>query len=140
MLVVSPSVKIPLREFHFTFVRSSGPGGQNVNKLATKAVLRWNVTQSPSLPEPVRERFLARYPRRVSSEGDLVITSQRFRDQGRNTADCLEKLREMLSTAATPPKRRRKTRVPRSSVESRLQSKRHRSVTKQRRGRPSSED
>ena len=96
MLVVNESLRVPLREFSFTFSRSSGPGGQNVAKVSTKATLRWRVSTTRSLPAGVRERFLARYARRITSDGELVISSQRFRDQGRNVADCLERLRQML--------------------------------------------
>jgi len=135
MLVVTPRLKIPLREFRFTFARSSGPGGQNVNKLNTKATLRWPVLRSGSLPEPVRKRFLARYRRRVTAEGDLLITSQRFRDAGRNVADCLEKLRQMLAEVAVAPKVRKATRPTRASVRRRLEDKRKRSRKKQSRRR-----
>jgi ribosome-associated protein len=139
MLVVNDRLKIPLREFRFSFARSSGPGGQNVNKLNTKALLRWAVLKSPSLPEPVRSRLLARHRRRVTAEGDLLVSSQRFRDAGRNVADCLEKLRAMLSEAAAVPRPRRPTRPTRASVERRLGQKRRQSQKKRRR-RPTPEE
>jgi ribosome-associated protein len=138
MLVVNSRIRIPLREFRFTFARSSGPGGQNVNKLNTKAVLRWSVAQSPSLPENVRSRLLAKQRRRITSEGELLITSQRFRDAGRNVADCLEKLRRMLAEAAATPKARRATRPTRASVHRRLERKRQHAQKK--RGRRSDFD
>ncbi|MFH1919231.1 MAG: alternative ribosome rescue aminoacyl-tRNA hydrolase ArfB [Planctomycetota bacterium] len=131
MLVINPRLKIPLREFRFSFARSSGPGGQNVNKVSTKATLRWPVRKSRSLPEPVRERFLAKYGRRVTAEGDLLITSQRFRDAGRNVADCLEKLRRMIAEAASPPKARKPTKPTRASVRRRLDQKRKQARKKQ---------
>jgi ribosome-associated protein len=126
-------LKIPLREFKFTFARSSGPGGQNVNKVSTKALLRWAVVRSPSLPEPVRQRLLSRYRRRVTAEGDLLVSSQRFRDAGRNVADCLEKLRAMLADVAVAAKPRKPTRPSRASVRRRLDQKRKHSQKKQRR-------
>jgi len=135
MLVVHSRLKIPLKEFEFTFARSSGPGGQNVNKVNTKATLRWPLFQSQSLPEAVRQRLVAKYHRRVSQDGDLVITSQRFRDAGRNVADCLEKLRGILADAATPPKPRKATRPTRASVRRRLAAKRRHSLKKQDRRR-----
>ncbi len=133
MLVVNNRLKIPLREFRFTFARSSGPGGQNVNKLNTKALLRWRVLESASLPEAVRRRLLAKHGRRLTSDGEFQIVSQRFRDAGRNVADCLEKLREMLTEAAVVPRRRKPTKPTRGSIERRLQQKRQTSRRKQQR-------
>ncbi len=138
MLIVTPQLRIPLREFQFSFARSGGPGGQNVNKVSTKALLRWPAATSPSLPEAVRRRLLSLYRRRVTVEGDLLVVSQRFRDAGRNTADCLEKLRAMLEVAATPPRPRKATRPTRSSVRRRLDDKRRQSQKK--RGRGSADD
>ncbi len=136
MLVVGPRLKIPLREFKFTFARSSGPGGQNVNKVSSKATLRWSVLKSPSVPQAIRRRLIERYARRITSEGDLLIRSQRFRDAGRNVADCLEKLRRMLEQVAPEPKRRRPTRPTAASVRQRLDSKRRQSRKKQLRRPP----
>jgi len=136
MLVVNSRLKIPLGEFEFTFARSSGPGGQNVNKVSSKAQLRWPVATSPSLSEALRQRFLAKYRRRITNEGDLLVTSQRYRDAGRNVADCLEKLRAMLLAVATPPKRRRPTKPTRASVRRRLDEKRKQSQKKQHRRTP----
>ena len=123
-LRVNSRIFIPQSELRFTFVRSSGPGGQNVNKVNSKAQLRWSVTRSESLPEDVRGRVLSRYARRINDRGEIVLTSQRYRDQARNIGDCLTKLREMLAAVATPPKRRKKTRPPKSASESRLRDKR----------------
>ncbi|HEV3418048.1 MAG TPA: alternative ribosome rescue aminoacyl-tRNA hydrolase ArfB [Pirellulales bacterium] len=137
MLVIEPNIRIPLDEFVFTFVRSAGPGGQNVNKVNTKAVLRWAIAASPSLTEAVRSRFTAKYGKRLTGAGELVLTSQRFRDQSRNRADCLEKLGQMLASVATAPKKRKRTRPTLASRERRLVAKRHRSEHKQlRRERP----
>jgi ribosome-associated protein len=139
-LTVEPGIEIPLREFRFSFSRSAGPGGQNVNKVNTRVTLRWSVQRSQSLPEDLRQRFVARYARRISKDGDLLLTSQRFRDQGRNVADCLEKLRAMLQEVARPPRRRRPTRPSRARVESRLREKRRRSTVKRRRKAVRDED
>jgi ribosome-associated protein len=139
MLIVNSRIRIPLSEFHFSFARSSGPGGQNVNKVNSKAMLRWKVLESASLPGEVRDRFLARYGKRLTNEGELIVSSQRFRDQGRNISDCLEKLREMLDAIATPPKRRRPTRPTRAAVARRIESKKKGSRKKQMR-RSVSED
>lgn len=136
MLVVDDRVRVPLRELRFSFARSSGPGGQRVQKVSTKATLRWSVRDTPSLPEDVRARFLERYRRRITRDGELVVTSQRFRDQGRNVADCLEKLRAMLEEVTPAPRRRRPTRPTRAARERRLAGKRAKGATKQLRRRP----
>jgi ribosome-associated protein len=136
MLIVTPTIRIPLAELEFTFARSSGPGGQNVNKVNSKATLRWAVTRSPSLPEPARTRFLQQQATRLTAAGELVLSSQRFRDAGRNVADCLEKLRVRLLAAAQTPKRRRPTKPSRGSIQRRLETKCLRSRTKSRRRLP----
>ena len=137
MLIITPNLQIPLREFHFTFARSSGPGGQNVNKDNTKALLRWPVVTSLSLPEAVRSRLLARHRRRLTAEGDLLISSQRFRDAGRNAADCLEKLRRMVLEVALPPKPRRPSKPTGAALRRRLDQKRkHAEKKRRRRGSP----
>ena len=100
MLVVNDALKIPLEEFRFTFSRSAGPGGQNVNKVNTKATLRWAIHESPSLPPDVRDRFVARYANWITQEGEVLITSQEFRDQPQNVSRCYEKLRDLLRTVA----------------------------------------
>jgi ribosome-associated protein len=140
MLIVNDKIRVRLREFRFSFSRSSGAGGQNVNKLNTKATLRWEVARSQGLPKDVRARFLERYRRRITADGELVLTSQRFRDQGRNVADCLEKLRGMLDAVARPPRPRKATKPTRASVERRLSSKHRTRLKKQRRQRPLGED
>ncbi len=139
MLAVTRRIRIPLAEFRFTYARSAGPGGQRVNKVETKAVLRWRVKDSPSLPGDVRERFLARYGRRVSRAGELLLSSQRYRDRERNARDCLEKLKKMLLAVASPPKRRRPTAPSPRARERRLEEKRVRSEKKKRRRPPAGE-
>jgi ribosome-associated protein len=133
MIVVEPDIRVPDRELQFSFVRSSGPGGQNVNKVNSKAVLRWSVATSGGVPAAVRERFFARFGSRINDAGELVLTSERYRDQPRNEEDCRQKLREMLAAVARPPKRRRKTRPTRASIERRHDQKRTRSKKKQER-------
>jgi ribosome-associated protein len=135
MIVVNSRIRIPRSELEFSFARSSGPGGQNVNKVSSKAVLRWRVTASTSLPEEVRARFLARYGSRVTNEGDVVISSQRYRDQGRNVADAMEKLREMVAAVASAPKKRRRTKPSAASVARRIEAKQARSKKKRMRRR-----
>lgn len=139
MLIVSPQIQIPDDELQFSYVRSSGPGGQNVNKVASKAVLRWSLVTSPSVPEEVRSRFLTKFRSRLTTEGELILTSQRFRDQQRNTEDCLEKLREMLLAAARRPTTRRPSKPTRASQKRRLDAKRVHSSKKRQRKRPPSE-
>ena len=140
MLIVTPRLQIPLRELEFDYARSAGPGGQNVNKVNTKAVLRWDVARSPSLPGAVRARFMQRFATRLSAEGVLVLQSGRFRSQGRNVADCLERLRTMLLEVARPPRPRRPTRPTRGARERRLKEKRQRARTKEQRRAPRGDD
>jgi ribosome-associated protein len=130
MLHVNASIAISEGEFNWSFARSGGPGGQNVNKVASKVVLRWNMRSSPSLQDHVKERICALNRRRVTSAGDLILTSQRYRDQERNRQDCLEKLATMVRQAASLPKARRATRPTRGSKARRLADKRHRSSVK----------
>jgi len=137
MLEINERIRIPEDEFDWSFVRSGGPGGQNVNKVASKAVLRWDVANSPSRPDDVKTRFRAQQHRRITGEGELVLASQRYRDQDRNRQDCLEKLREWVQQATVVPKARKKTRPSRGARERRLADKRRRSATKAtRRQRP----
>jgi ribosome-associated protein len=130
-LVVNSRIRIPRAEFELAFARSSGPGGQNVNKVNSKVQLRWAVSQSPSLPADVRERFLARFASRLVGEGrELLVVSQRHRDQAKNVEDCFDKLREMLAAVATPPKRRRPTKPTKGSKVRRLKAKKEHSERK----------
>lgn len=123
VLVVSERIRVPMNEFQFTYARSQGPGGQNVNKVNTKAMLRWPVTQNESLPTDVRTRFLDRYKRRITADGDFIITSQRYRDQGRNVTDCLDKLRQLIADVAKPPTPRKATKPTRGSKVRRRKAK-----------------
>jgi ribosome-associated protein len=125
-----------LSETWWRAVRSSGPGGQNVNKVSSKVELRWLPASSRALSHDVRERFLARYGGRLNREGELVVVSERFRDQRRNRDDCLEKLGEMVRAVLKPPKKRKKTAVPRSVQERRLAEKKRRGSRKEERRAP----
>ena len=130
MLRVTPAIAIEERELDERFIRASGPGGQNVNKVATAVQLRFDPAQSPSLTEEVRVRLRALAGNRVTADGVLVIDARRHRTQAQNREDARERLAELLRQALVRPKRRRKTRPTKGSVEKRMQSKRIRSETK----------
>jgi ribosome-associated protein len=135
MLDINANIQIPETELEWTYVRSGGPGGQNVNKVASKAVLRWNAAATTALPDDVKARLLAQQAGRLTAEGDLLLTSQRYRDQERNRQDCLEKLHALVTAATVVPKVRKKKKPTRASKERRLAAKKHRAaVKKQRRG------
>ena len=130
-LKISEKLQIPLREFEFSFARSSGPGGQNVNKVNTKATLIWEFDKSPSIPEAIKARFRERFGRRINKEGQVIIVSQRFRDQGRNVADCLAKLQEMLQSVEKAPRKRMPTKPSKRAKQRRLDEKKKHSQKKQ---------
>ncbi|MEC9010187.1 MAG: alternative ribosome rescue aminoacyl-tRNA hydrolase ArfB [Planctomycetota bacterium] len=139
-LVVNNRVSIPMSEFEFEYMRSSGPGGQNVNKTSTKVRLRWNVAASPSIDSGLSQRIRDAYRTRITGDGEFLVTSQRTRDQDSNRTDCLEKLAEMIRQVATPPRKRRPTRPTRGSKERRLKSKKQRSRRKEMRRKPGDGD
>lgn len=128
-----PPLLIPDSELEERFVRSSGPGGQNVNKVATAVELRFNVRASTTLPDEVRDRLLARRDRRMTAEGILVIQAQRFRTQERNRDDARQRLHALIEVCRDAPKKRVATRPTRGSVERRLGSKRERAQIKRER-------
>lgn len=130
------SIVIPASAIEWQFARSAGPGGQHVNRTSSKAVLRFVVRDSAHLPSEVRSRLEAQQRSRLTADGELLISSQRFRDQHRNVADCLAKLSAMIERAAVRPTVRRKTKIPRAAVARRLATKRHRSETKRGRKQP----
>jgi ribosome-associated protein len=123
MIQLPQSYEIPREELHFQYSRSGGPGGQNVNKVSSKAQLKWNARETTRLPERVKERFLTQYASRLTNEGEVVIASQLTRDQRSNHEDCLTKLREMIMAVWTAPKKRRPTKPSKGSKERRLKSK-----------------
>ncbi|HJX30765.1 MAG TPA: alternative ribosome rescue aminoacyl-tRNA hydrolase ArfB [Thermodesulfobacteriota bacterium] len=134
MIRVTDTITLDEREISEEFVRSSGPGGQNVNKVSTAVQLRFSVAGSPSLPEEVRVRLMKLAGKRVTSEGILVIDAQRFRTQLRNRQDAIQRLVDLIKKAAKRPRLRRRTKPPAGAKERRLETKRMRSrIKKQRR-------
>ena len=130
MLIVSERVHIPEDEIGLRFVRAPGPGGQNVNKVATAVELRYDIKGSRALPEPVRERLLARRDRRITAEGVLVLSAHRHRTQERNRDDARTRLAELVRSALHAPKPRVATKPTRASKERRLAGKQHRAKVK----------
>ncbi|MCB0394874.1 MAG: aminoacyl-tRNA hydrolase [Bdellovibrionales bacterium] len=130
MLIVTNGIRIPLREIHFTFVKGAGPGGQKINKSNSRAVLTWNIVQNKTLPDGMKSQIVNVLGRRISGSGDLIIRSDRFRDRGRNIADCLEKLRELLVKSTATKKARLKTKTPAKATLGRRRIKEHKSEKK----------
>ncbi len=130
MISITPALALDESEIQLDFVRASGPGGQNVNKVATAVQLRFDVRRSPSLPDGVRQRLLRLAGRRITEDGVLIITAQRFRTQERNRQDALDRLVELVRRAAEPPKPRRKTRPTLAAKARRLDAKRQRGQAK----------
>jgi ribosome-associated protein len=129
MIEIGPSLQVDERELQIDFVRSSGPGGQNVNKVATAAQLRFDVNAS-SLPEDLRARLMQIAGNRITSEGVLLIEARRFRTQERNREDAIERFAELVRKAAVKPRPRRKTRPTQVSKEERLKEKKRRGEIK----------
>jgi ribosome-associated protein len=130
MIHITDRISLDEGELEETFIRASGPGGQNVNKLSSAVQLRFDVRHSPSLPDSVRMRLERLAGKRLTREGVLVITAQRHRTQERNRADARERLIELIREAATPPVPRRPTRPTRASKERRIESKKRRATIK----------
>ena len=130
MIPVTAKIALDEREITEFFVRASGPGGQNVNKVASAVQLRFDARHSPSLPADVRERLERLAGSRLTRDGVIVITAQRHRAQVRNREDALARLVELIRQAAQPPRRRRKTRPPAAARERRIESKKRRAGVK----------
>ena len=135
MLDIDGRLAIPDVELVEKFLRAAGPGGQNVNKVASAVELRFDVARSRALPEPLRERLLARRDRRLTDDGVLVIQANRFRDQSKNRDDARARLADILRAAQVVPKRRVATRPTRASKERRIEAKKSRASVKRTRGR-----
>ena len=130
MIHITQAIVIDEREIHLEFVRASGPGGQNVNKVATSVQLRFDVENSPSLPKEVRHRMIRLAGKKITSDGVLLIEAKRFRTQEKNRQDAIDRLIKLISKASEKPKSRRKTKPTLASKKRRLDTKRHRSQIK----------
>lgn len=123
MIKVTSSLQLPESEIKLSFIASPGPGGQNVNKVATAVQLRFDVVHSPSLPEEVRARLLTQIGSRLTTQGELIIKASRYRTQERNKQDAMGRLVELIRHATIRPKKRRKTKPTKSSIQRRLTTK-----------------
>jgi ribosome-associated protein len=139
-LYVNPRLTIPERELSITAARSSGPGGQNVNKVNSKVTIRWSPATCAIISADWRNRFVARYANRINREGELVLHSEKYRDQARNIADVRQRLAEMLLDCQSAPKRRKPTRPTLGSKHRRLNEKTQQAEKKQNRRKPKNED
>lgn len=135
MLKIAPAIHIDMAEISFKYIRSPGPGGQNVNKVATAALLRFNLKNSPSLPAGMKARALTGLASRLTADGDLLLKSSNHRTQERNREAALERLVQLLHRYAYPPKKRKKTKPSKASIEKRLEKKKLQGKRKVLRGR-----
>jgi len=137
MIYITKSIAINESEIKQEFIRASGPGGQNVNKVSTAVQIRFNVANSPSLPDDIRQRLVYLAGKKITEDGVLIVHAQRFRTQERNRQDAFDRLVKLIRKASERPKVRRKTKPSLQSKRRRLEEKRHRSEAKRMR-RPAS--
>lgn len=140
MIRIDNRIELDENELEFSFIRASGPGGQNVNKVSSAVRLRFDIGRSPSLPDDVRSRLIRLAGRRVTEQGELIITAQNHRSQERNRQEALVKLIDLIKRAAVPPVPRRPTRPTAASRKRRLEGKIRRGTIKRLRGKESAED
>ncbi len=140
MLEINSEITIKSSELHFDFVRSSGPGGQNVNKVASAVQLRFDLRNSTSIPEEIKPKLIKLAGKRVTSDGILVLDARTSRSQSQNREEALARLRSLILKALHKPKPRRKTKPTRASIEKRLKNKKARGATKRLRGNVSDDD
>lgn len=130
MIPITETISIDEKDLQFEFIKSSGPGGQNVNKVSSAVRLRFNLEEADSLPEAVKKRLYRLAAKRISKDGILTISARRHRRQERNRQEAMDRLQELLIKAARKPRKHKKTSVPLKSREERLESKKHRSRVK----------
>jgi ribosome-associated protein len=130
MIEITPSIQIGDEEVEFTFIRSPGPGGQNINKVSSAVQLRFNVHSTTSIPQDVKQRLVKLAGRRLTSEGVLIIEARQYRSQERNRQAAMERLVRLIQQACEPPKPRHKTKPTHAAIMRRLESKRKRSEIK----------
>lgn len=136
MIEITPSLSIDENEIHFDFIRSSGPGGQNVNKVASGVQLRYNIAESTTLPDDVKQRLYRIARNRITEDGVLIIEAKRYRTQEQNRADAIARLAALISQATEKPKPRKKTRPSAAAQAERIAAKKRRSEIKRLRRMP----